>query len=58
MRSRRDHPKANEHGFRTDVLELVKGLNIPAIRHPVGIAYLIFHKGVTEAVMISSGIKG
>ena len=40
------------------MLNLVKGLNIPAIRYPVGIAYLIFQERVTEAVMISSGIKG
>jgi hypothetical protein len=40
------------------VLKLVKCMNIPAIRYPVGIAYLIFQERVTEAVMISSGIKG
>ncbi|MBP0484795.1 alpha-N-arabinofuranosidase [Sagittula salina] len=31
-----EHPTANEHGFRKDVLELVRGLNIPAIRYPGG----------------------
>lgn len=31
-----DHPTANEHGFRKDVLELVRGLKIPAIRYPGG----------------------
>jgi|TARA_B110000971_G_scaffold56423_1_gene57450 alpha-N-arabinofuranosidase len=30
------HPTANEHGFRKDVLELVRGLDIPAIRYPGG----------------------
>ncbi|MBD9641362.1 alpha-N-arabinofuranosidase [Ensifer sp. ENS07] len=30
------HPTANEQGFRKDVLELVRGLNIPAIRYPGG----------------------
>jgi alpha-N-arabinofuranosidase len=30
------HPTANEEGFRTDVLELVRGLKIPAIRYPGG----------------------
>ncbi|MFV0385723.1 alpha-N-arabinofuranosidase [Paracoccus sp. (in: a-proteobacteria)] len=31
-----DHPTANAQGFRRDVLELVRGLNIPAIRYPGG----------------------
>ncbi|MFV0332781.1 MAG: alpha-N-arabinofuranosidase [Tropicimonas sp.] len=31
-----DHPTANEHGFRKDVLELVRALKIPAIRYPGG----------------------
>ena len=30
------HPTANAHGFRTDVLDLVRALNIPAIRYPGG----------------------
>ena len=30
------HPEADEDGFRKDVLELVKALNIPAIRYPGG----------------------
>ncbi|MHB0777259.1 arabinosylfuranosidase ArfA [Halomonas sp. WWR20] len=30
------HPKADEDGFRSDVLELVRGLKIPAIRYPGG----------------------
>ncbi|WP_169911735.1 alpha-N-arabinofuranosidase [Clostridium oryzae] len=30
------HPKADEHGFRTDVIELVKELNVPIIRYPGG----------------------
>ncbi|MFO1141562.1 MAG: alpha-N-arabinofuranosidase [Amaricoccus sp.] len=30
------HPEADEDGFRKDVLELVRGLNIPAIRYPGG----------------------
>lgn len=30
------HPTANAHGFRKDVLELVRGLGIPAIRYPGG----------------------
>lgn len=30
------HPKADEHGFRTDVLEVVKELNIPIVRFPGG----------------------
>lgn len=31
-----DHPAANEQGFRKDVLDLVKELNIPLIRYPGG----------------------
>ncbi|WP_086313572.1 alpha-N-arabinofuranosidase [Enterococcus sp. 7F3_DIV0205] len=30
------HPSANEQGFRQDVIELVKELNIPLIRYPGG----------------------
>lgn len=30
------HPLADENGFRRDVLELVKALNVPAIRYPGG----------------------
>ena len=30
------HPTANASGFRKDVLDLVRGLNIPAIRYPGG----------------------
>lgn len=30
------HPSADENGFRTDVLELVKALNVPIIRYPGG----------------------
>ncbi len=30
------HPQADENGFRTDVIELVKQLNIPIIRYPGG----------------------
>ncbi len=31
-----DHPTANAQGFRKDVLDLVRGLKIPAIRYPGG----------------------
>jgi Alpha-L-arabinofuranosidase len=31
-----DHPSADEQGFRSDVLELVKGLNVPIVRYPGG----------------------
>lgn len=31
-----DHPKADKDGFRTDVIEAVKKLNIPLIRYPGG----------------------
>jgi len=31
-----DHPTANAHGFRQDVLDLVRALSIPAIRYPGG----------------------
>jgi alpha-N-arabinofuranosidase len=31
-----DHPAADERGFRTDVLELVRELNIPVVRWPGG----------------------
>ena len=31
-----DHPSADEDGFRGDVLELVKELNVPIIRYPGG----------------------
>ena len=30
------HPQADEQGFRADVLELVKGLNVPIVRYPGG----------------------
>lgn len=33
------HPSANEQGFRTDVLEMVKELNVPIVRYPGGILY-------------------
>ena len=31
-----DHPTANEKGFRQDVMELVKELNVPIVRYPGG----------------------
>ncbi|WP_084309299.1 arabinosylfuranosidase ArfA [Alkalihalobacterium bogoriense] len=31
-----DHPEADENGFRKDVIELVKELNVPIIRYPGG----------------------
>ena len=31
-----DHPLANEDGFRTDVIDLVKELNVPLVRYPGG----------------------
>lgn len=31
-----DHPLADEQGFRSDVLELVKGLDVPIVRYPGG----------------------
>lgn len=31
-----DHPKANEHGFRKDVIDLVNELNVPLVRYPGG----------------------
>ncbi|TVY10555.1 arabinosylfuranosidase ArfA [Paenibacillus cremeus] len=31
-----DHPSADEQGFRTDVLELVKALQVPIVRYPGG----------------------
>jgi len=30
------HPEADSHGFRNDVKELVKQLNVPIIRYPGG----------------------
>lgn len=30
------HPSADEQGFRTDVLELVRSLNVPIVRYPGG----------------------
>lgn len=30
------HPLANKNGFRTDVIELVKKLNVPIVRYPGG----------------------
>lgn len=31
-----DHPQADEMGFRKDVLELVRKLNVPIVRYPGG----------------------
>lgn len=31
-----DHPSADEQGFRTDVIELVKELKVPLVRYPGG----------------------
>ena len=31
-----DHPTANELGFRQDVLQLVRELNVPIVRYPGG----------------------
>ena len=31
-----DHPTADEDGFRTDVIDLVKKLNVPVVRYPGG----------------------
>jgi alpha-L-arabinofuranosidase len=31
-----DHPEADENGFRKDVIELVKELNVPIVRYPGG----------------------
>jgi alpha-N-arabinofuranosidase len=30
------HPRADEHGFRSDVLELVRELGVPVVRYPGG----------------------
>ncbi|SDM89493.1 alpha-N-arabinofuranosidase [Sediminibacillus halophilus] len=30
------HPKADEHGFRKDVMELVRALRVPIVRYPGG----------------------
>ncbi len=30
------HPSADEHGFRSDVLDLVRDLGVPAVRYPGG----------------------
>ena len=30
------HPKADENGFRTDVIELIKDLKVPLVRYPGG----------------------
>jgi len=37
------HPAADADGFRGDVLELVRGLNIPAIRYPGGNFVSAYH---------------
>ncbi|MCZ8511088.1 alpha-N-arabinofuranosidase [Paenibacillus filicis] len=31
-----EHPEADEQGFRTDVLELIRGLQVPIVRYPGG----------------------
>lgn len=31
-----DHPSADEQGFRTDVIDLVKELKVPLVRYPGG----------------------
>ena len=31
-----DHPKADEQGFRKDVLEMVRRLDVPVVRYPGG----------------------
>lgn len=31
-----DSPLADEHGFRTDVIDVVKGMNVPIMRYPGG----------------------
>lgn len=31
-----DHPTADEDGFRRDVIDLVKKLNVPIVRYPGG----------------------
>ncbi|BBH22783.1 intracellular exo-alpha-(1-_5)-L-arabinofuranosidase 1 [Paenibacillus baekrokdamisoli] len=31
-----EHPEADEQGFRSDVIELVKGLDVPIVRYPGG----------------------
>ena len=31
-----DHPLADEMGFRTDVMDLVRDLNVPLVRYPGG----------------------
>ena len=35
-----EHPLADENGFRKDVIELVKKLNVPIIRYPGGNLFL------------------
>ncbi|MDQ6419967.1 alpha-N-arabinofuranosidase [Paenibacillus sp. LHD-117] len=32
----KEHPEADEQGFRSDVLELVRGLQVPIVRYPGG----------------------
>ena len=42
------HPKADEDGFREDVMELVKELNVPVIRYPGGnfVSCYDWHDGI------------
>ncbi|WP_026675624.1 arabinosylfuranosidase ArfA [Alkalihalobacterium bogoriense] len=37
------HPKADEHGFRQDVVELVQGLQVPIVRYPGGNMVSAYH---------------
>lgn len=37
------NPLSDENGFRTDVLEALKGLNIPVVRYPGGNFCATYH---------------
>ncbi len=37
------HPKADEQGFRTDVLELARALKMPLVRYPGGNFVSAYH---------------
>lgn len=45
-----DHITADENGFRTDVLEIVKELNVPIVRYPGGnfVSGYCWHDGIGE----------
>ena len=52
------HPSADDMGFRRDVLELVKELNVPIVRYPGGNFVYALNRSIDEDMELSVDLDG